>query len=159
MAIKITPQQDTGWGVIYRLNGLFAEVEELAPLGRYDDWNFKLDRIWSNLCYRNNLDIKRTPDKKIIEIKLCSDDVDVKEYFDKQIKIVKSKMNAVRKKSPDGKTIPKNLNKEYKIAKNELYNWLMLKEIWLRKHMRELKLYLKEIKSNPSGAMWGNESN
>jgi hypothetical protein len=158
MAMKITPQQDTGWGVIYRLNGLFAEVEELAPLGRYDDWNYKLDRIWSNLSYRNDLEVIRQPvTNNIINIKLCSDDLEKKEYFDSKIKIAKYKMKIAKKKSPEGKN--SKANKEYKLAKDELYNCLMIKEIWLRKFMRELKLYLKEIKSNPSGAMWGNESN
>ena len=42
---NVTPQQDTGWGVIYRLNDLFREIETLAPSGEYDKWNFKLDRI------------------------------------------------------------------------------------------------------------------
>ena len=31
----------------------------------------------------------------------------------------------------------------------------MLKEIWLRKYMSELGLYLKEVEHNPAGAMFG----
>jgi hypothetical protein len=155
MAMKVTPQQDTGWGVIYRLNGLFSEVEVLAPAGKYDDWNFKLDRIWSNLCYREDLDIKRDSNNKIISIEFQQADIEKKQYFDNQIKSARFKMNQARRKVPESKSYKSN--PEYKIAKNHLYDCLLMKEIWLRKMMRELKLYLKEIKHNPSGAMWGGD--
>jgi len=150
---KVMTQQDTGWGIIFRLNGLFAEVEELAPAGKYDEWNIKLDRIWSNLVYRNNLDwFKDDKTDKIVDVKLCDDDFEKKNFLDLKILRAKTKINSSKRDSINDEYLTK---KEYIIAKRELYQAILLKEIWLRKYMHELGLYLKEISSNPSGSMWG----
>ena len=155
MAYKagITPQQDTGWGVIYRLNDLFREIEVLAPLGKYDEWNFKLDRIWSNLCYRTPLKIiKSEKTEEIISIEFNEDAFLIKQFLDKQILSAKAKMsNAKKKISPEREN---EYNKEYIKAKKELYQATFLKEVWLRKYMQELGLYLKEVEHNPAGAMF-----
>jgi len=153
MSMKVTPQQDTGWGVIYRLNGLFAEVEELAPAGKYDEWNIKLDRIWSNLVYRNPLEWTTNKDKKIIGVRLSDEDFERKDFLDTQILKSKSEISTAKKKMlPEDE---KKVTREYILAKRKLYKSLMLKEIWLRKYMYELGLYLKELEHNPAGAMWG----
>jgi len=146
---KVTTQQDTGWGVIFRLNTLFAEVEELCFSGEYDKWNIKLDRIWSNLCYRNPLEWEKS-NEKIIDVNFSLEDIEKKYFLDKKILLAKSKMSKCKKE------IGQNVkNKQWIIAKRELYNALLIKEIWLRKYMHELGLYLKEIEYNPAGAMWG----
>ena len=151
--MKVTPQQDTGWGVIYRLNGLFAEVEELAPSGKYDEWNIKLDRIWSNLVYRNALEWEKDDTGKITSVKLSDDDFARKDFLDKEVLLAKSLISKARKKilPEEGNRV----NPEYIQAKKKLYRTLMLKEIWLRKYMHELGLYLKEISHNPAGSMFG----
>jgi len=151
MLAKVTPQQDTGWGVIYRLNGLFTEVETLAPSGKYDDWNIKLDRIWSNLVYRNPLEWEEEGGE-IIGVKFSDEDFAKKDFLDTQILKVKSEVSAARRKMS-----PEDIKQssEYIRAKRKLYQALMLKEIWLKKYMHELGLYLKEISHNPAGSMWG----
>ena len=151
MAQKITPQQDTGWGVIYRLNGLFAEVELLAPSGKYDEWNIKLDRIWSNLVYRKPLKwVKK--DEKIISVKYSTEDFAEKDFLDSEILKAKLEISRANKKM-----LPEDTKKstEYIKAKRKLYQSLMLKEIWLKKYMHHLGLYLKETSYNPAGSMWG----
>jgi len=148
MVKKLIPQQDTGWGLIFRLNDLWREVEKVAPKGEYDQWSFKLDRIWCNLLYRNELDIKTDENKKITSIKLSDEDFEIKEFLDNQIHEVKSKLKKERKvDNPDKSGIAK--------IKREYYNALMLKDIWLRKFMRELGLYLKEMERDPSKAIYG----
>jgi len=149
-----TTQQDTGWGVIFRLNDLFKEVEILSPQGKYDDWNFKLDRIWSNLCYRNSFKIIKDKDnKKIVSIEFNEEDVEIKEYLDNQILKWKGEQTKARKLHPPEKEISQNKN--WIIAKKKLYRAILMKEIWLRKYMHKLGLYLKETEHNPAGAMWG----
>lgn len=153
MMKNVSPQQDTGWGLIYRLNALFTEVEDLAPSGDYDGWNFKLDRIWSNLLYRTPMEIKKNNDGEIISIEFSDDDIQEKEFLDRQITVAKSKMSLARKNLPPEKEY--KTNKEWVRAKKELYRMLLKKEIWLRKFMQDLGLYLKEIEHNPAGSMWG----
>jgi hypothetical protein len=155
MAYKsnVVPQQDTGWGVIYRLNDLFREIEVLAPLGKYDEWNYKLDRIFSNLCYRNSLEIKKDDNNKIISIEFDEEAYEIKIFFDTQILKAKKEMNDAKKKIPEEKDYLKE--KDYVMGKRKLYKQILLKEIWLRKYMQELGLYLKEVEHNPAGAMWG----
>jgi len=151
MLAKVTPQQDTGWGVIYRLNGLFTEVETLAPSGKYDDWNIKLDRIWSNLVYRNPLEWEEEGGE-IIGVKFSDEDFAKKNFLDTEILKAKSGVSTARRKMVAEDT---KQSSEYILAKRKLYQALMLKEIWLKKYMHELGLYLKEISHNPAGSMWG----
>jgi hypothetical protein len=150
---NVTPNQDTGWGVIYRLNDLFREVESLAPSGKYDEWNIKLDRIFSNLAYRNPLNIVKDKDKNIISIEFDEDAYKVKLFFDEQILKHKKEMGDAKKKVHEGRD--DTVNKDWVIAKKKLYKQILMKEIWLRKYMQELGLYLKEVEHNPAGAMWG----
>lgn len=151
MHTRINTTQDTGWGVIYRLNGLFAEVEELCAAGKYDEWNIKLDRIWSNLLYRNPMEfIHDDNTKEIISVKFKDEDINKKEFLDKQILKAKSQMSIAKRDLE-----PNKVNREYVSAKRKLYKALLMKEIWLRKFMFELGLYLKEIEYNPAGSMWG----
>jgi len=153
MASKINPQQDTGWGLIFRLNALFSEVEELAPLGKYDEWNFKLDRIWSNLVYRNPIDFQMNKNDEIISVKFDDKDIKEKDFLDTQILKAKGLMTIARNHYAEGKEYARS--KEWIKAKKQLYKSILIKEIWLRKFMYELGLYLKEVEHNPAGAMWG----
>lgn len=150
---NVTPQQDTGWGLIYRLNDLFREVEVLSPLGKYDSWNFKLDRIFSNLCYRTDLDIKKDKNEKIVSITFNEEAYNIKLFLDNQILSAKKEMSDARKTIPESSDYKRN--KKWIHAKKKLYYNIMLKEIWLRKYMCVLGLYLKEVEHNPAGAMWG----
>ena len=155
MAYKsnVTPQQDTGWGVIYRLNDLFREIEVFAPLGKYDEWNFKLDRIFSNLCYRSSFKIIKDTDDKIISIEFDEDSYNIKMFLDSIILKSKSEMATAKRQLNEGTDYTKNI--KWIQGKKKLYKAIFMKEIWLRKYMQELGLYLKEIESNPAGAMFG----
>jgi hypothetical protein len=145
---KFIPQQDTGWGLIFRLNDLWRDVERHAPRGEYSDWNFKLDRIWCNLLYREKISIKEK-DGKVVQIKFLKKDVAVKDFLDEKIREAKLGMKEVR--DEEGKII----KEKYIKAKKKYYDILMLKDIWLRKFMHELGLYLKEIEYDPSKAIYG----
>lgn len=150
---KRTSQQDTGWGVIFRLNTLFSEIEDLSFHGEYDNWNIKLDRLWSNLIYRNPLDWIKDKSGKIIDVKFSEEDIEKKNFLDEKILKSKKEMSEAKRKCKDNVESYK-LSKEWIIAKRKLYQNLLLKEIWIRKFMNELGLYLKEIEYNPAGAMW-----
>lgn len=148
-----SPDKDTGWGVIFRLNNLFNQVEDLAPSGDYDKWNFKLDRIWSNLVYKEDFKIDRDSNDKILNIEFDEEAFEIKEYFDSMIAKTKKEMRDAKKQTIEKDKLPSN--KEYIKAKNNLYKIITMKDVWLRKYMQELKLYLTEVEYNPSGAMFG----
>lgn len=148
---EVTPTQDTGWGLIFRLNDLLRDIELLAVQGKYNEWNFKLDRIWANLCYREDMEITFKEDKTIKEIKLKDLDFKEKDWMDSRISIAKQGMKEIKRKYPENFTS----NSDYNKFKNELYQRLLMKDIWIRKLMRKNNLYMKEIKSNPAGAMFG----
>jgi len=59
-----SPDKDAGWGLIYRLNNLWAQVDPKATSGDYEGWNFVLDRIYCNLLYEDNMII--TENEKLI---------------------------------------------------------------------------------------------
>lgn len=145
-----TPDKDTGWGLIFRLNDLLSSVENLCVQGHYDEWNFKLDRIWINLAYKESCIVERN-DNKIISIKLNPSDYEEKEFIDSQIVNDKREMRKAEIENPESYL----RNGKYKKAKNSLYKSLQLKDIWIRKLMHKNNLYIKELKSNPAGAMWG----
>jgi len=145
-----SPQQNAGWGLIFRLNDLWREVESHAPKGEYDMWNFKLDRIWCNLLYREDVDIKTNGKKEIVDIRLKGIDIEEKEFLDKQISYWKSEMK--KYVNAEGTVFD---NKKYNLARRNHYNALMLKDVWLRKFMNALGLYLQEIEFDPSKAIYG----
>lgn len=152
---KVTTQQDTGWGVIFRLNTLFAEVEDLCFQGKYDDWNIKLDRIWSNLLYRNPLEWVQNKRGDYIDVKFSEEDINKKNFLDGRILEAKREMSEARKKcTPD---VEVERTRGWIVGKRKLYKALLIKEIWIRKLMHQLGLYLKEIEYNPAGAMWGKQ--
>ena len=150
---NVTPSQDTGWGLIFRVNDILKEIETLAINGNYKDWNFKLDRIWANLCYREKCVVEYNKDGTIKEIKLAEGDFKEKEFLDNKINEAKRKMNQAKRKHGE----KFDNSKLFIEGKNELYQRLLIKDIWIRKKMYEQKLYIKEMKSNPAGAMWGRE--
>jgi len=145
----ITPERDATLGLIFRLNALWAEVDIHAKNGEYDSWNNTLDAIYRNLLYREDLVIiKNKETEEIIEIKLSSDDE--KEYKYLCGKISYFKYLYLRVRGITEKGIPKK-----KIVRSKWYNSLALKDIWLRKLMNNLGLYIKETVKHPGTAMWG----
>ncbi|HEY0090457.1 MAG TPA: hypothetical protein VGB37_16525 [Candidatus Lokiarchaeia archaeon] len=137
------PSLDTSLGLIFRLNSLWQKTDPAALSGNFDRWNFLLDRIFCNLLFKNELEVEKE-ENKILKVKLCKDDEDIYDYlnqkvFEAQTKLIKTKeISDIRK------------------AKLELYRALMLKDVGLRKFMHiRLKLYLKEVETNPARAMWG----
>lgn len=143
---------DTGWGLIYRLNTLFNKAEDASLTGDFEKWNFIMDRIFVNLCYKGAMDIQfdtNAPNEmpnRVLSIKLPKEEemvfVKFRELM-RQIKI-KSRYAIIHK------------NKiTYETYKEEHYRVLLMKDIWLRKIMMERGLYLKEFEFDPGRAMWG----
>jgi len=144
----IVQKHDATLGLIFRLNGLWAEVDIPAKTGDYDQWNNVLDRIYCNLLYRDNLKVIKDENKNIIEIKLSEDD-------ENEYKFLSSKVNKYKwlSKTVMGKTI-KGTPKR-KIARSKWFDAVRLKDIWLRKFMNGLNLYIKETKKRPGDSMFG----
>jgi hypothetical protein len=97
---------DTGWGLIYRLNTLFNKAEDTSLTGDFDKWNFILDRIFVNLCYKGAMDIKFDIDEpnvmptKVLAIALPKEEKMVFEKFRQLIRDIKIKsMSAVKKRN------------------------------------------------------------
>lgn len=148
---EITPKYDSTLGLIFRLNALWAEVDTPAKEGDYDSWNNVLDRIYANLLYRNELEIKRDEEGNIVSVKLNEDDEKIHKFLSLRISNCKRLYQKYQKSSVKTK---KGILKQ-KIYRSLWYKSLMLKDIWLRKHMMKLKLYMKETEKRPGSAMWG----
>jgi len=141
------PNLDASMGLIFRLNILWSKVDTHAEQADYDMWNILLDRIYCNLLYRNEMVIKEdSQSKKITEVKLCEEDEKIYRFLTTQI----FKAKADYYKLPTSR-IPKNKI----IFKGRWYRALMLKDVWLRKHMQKLKLYLKEVEHTPGSSLFG----
>lgn len=151
--LDISPDKDTGWGLIFRLNDILKEIENYSSQGRYDMWNYKLDRIWVNLCYREEMDVVKDDDGEITEIKLKDSDIKEKKFIDEMILQTKIKMKEAMIKFPEDF----KMRKEYIRAKAELYEAMTVKDAWIRKLMHRNKLYIHEKKKNPGSAMFGRD--
>lgn len=137
------PTLDASLGLIFRLNGLWQKVDIPASNGDNDRWNFLLDRIFCNLLYKNELNVRRNKEGKI-EVQLCEDDKEVYEYLNKKVIEAREQIRNAKTKE------------EFNEAKSNLYQALIMKDVGLRKFMHiRLKLYLKEFDRNPARAMWG----
>lgn len=133
---------DASLGLIMRLNKLWYEADDSACAGDFAKWNIKLDCIFRNLLYKENLCLE-LEDGKVISCSLSDRDQLLYDYLNKNVKIATTKYNSAKNKS------------EYHSAKKDLYEALSLKDIGLRKFMFQLKLYLKQGDRNPANAMWG----
>ena len=148
MVQEITPKYDSTLGLIFRLNALWAEADMHAKNGDYDQWNNILDRLYCNLSYREEITIEKDGGGNIINIKLLEKDKKVYNYL--SLKISKFKSISKRIKGVTKKGTPKR-----KIAKSLWFKSLMLKDIWLRKYMNTLNLYIKETTRTPGSVMFG----
>lgn len=140
------PDKDAGWGLIFRLNGLWEKVDRRAEAGDYNGWEIVLDRIWANLLYRNSFEEIVNDKEETIDVKLSDEDINIRNILKKKIRVAKKNIIlAVIKKK-------KNL---LSAAKHKHYESLLEYDVWVRKFMQENNLYLKETSHNPSKSMWG----
>ena len=144
---KYAPTSDAGLGLVYRLNRLWATADYKSLAGDFDGWNFVLDRIYCNLSYREKLELQEQKETgKIINFKMQDQNVEIYNIFKNRIRKAKIDFyNAMKKKNGN----------ELAEAREEHYQALMDKDMWLRKFMTELGLYLKEHEYNPATALFG----
>ena len=93
---NFNPTLDAGLGLIFRLNYLWNKSDRHALAGDMDGWNFTLDRIFSNLAYRGEMNIvysdpkERDEEKKeILDIQLNAKERKVHEKFKEMLKQIK----------------------------------------------------------------------
>lgn len=134
---------DSSYGLIMRLNYLWSKCDNTALTGDFEAWNWVLDRIFSNLLYKDPLEVLYNADGTILDVSMSDKDAKIWDELNK--KVIEARRAVV-----DSKT-----KEEYRKAKVNMYQALFLKEVGLRKFMYELKLYLKDIDSNPARSMWG----
>lgn len=141
------PDKDTGWGLIFRLNRLWDKADHKALTGDYDGWELTLDRIYSNLLYREEMIINEDEAGKVLDVNLPNKDLEIWSKVKQKIKIAKkNKRYAVKIKD----------SKLYEKSKEDYYLSIFYYDIWLRKFMQSLGgMYIKEIESNPSKALFG----
>ena len=145
-ASNYQPDKDAGWGLIFRLNGLWDKVDRVALSGDYDKWELVLDRIFNNLLYRNDMEILKDEEGDTLDVTPSESDIKEWEIMKYKIKKAKSdKIKALRIRSMELK----------KKSEGDHYHSLFFYEVWLRKFMQAHGLYLKEIENNPSKALFG----
>ena len=137
---------DAGYGLIFRLNFLWCKADQKALDGDFDGWNYLLDRIYCNLTYRYQLEVLEDDNGDIKDIKLSERDEKIYRKISDDITKIKIDKNLALKKREKSK---------YHQLHEKHYELLMLKDIWTRKYMHGLGLYLKEIERNPSNALFG----
>jgi len=145
---EITPKNDSSLGLIFRLNALWAKVDIHAEAGDYASWNNTLDSLYRNLLYREKMDVDLDENKQIINIEL--NDKDKREYRFLCRKISEAKIEHLKTRGVTKKGIPKKM-----ISRNKLYRALSLKDIWTRKLMQSLNLYMRETINKPGSVMFG----
>jgi len=140
-----TPERDASLGLIFRLNDLWAQADRVAIAAEYGKWGTVLDRIYCNLLYSEDpIIIMDEQTNKIKNVKLGDKDTKVYQFLSRKIFFWKVKEK--KAKTSLTKTI----------AMNHMYQAMQLKDIWLRKLMKRLGLYLKEVEHRPGTAFFGN---
>lgn len=147
---QATPERDATLGLIFRLNNLWAQVDVPASNGDYTKWNSILDRIYCNLLYKEDMVIvKDEKTGEIQKIELSSNDSEEYTFLSKRIFLWKTRYSSAGGKK-NRKGVPLKT-----IAWNNWYHSVQLKDIWLRKLMMKLGLYLKEVEHSPGTALFG----
>jgi hypothetical protein len=143
-------RQDTGWGLIFRLNLLMGKIERDCETGDLLKWNLHIDRIFANILYRNAEEIVKDDKGRVIDVRFSADDIEVFTRFARKIEDIKSNMIKIKFLDSDEEKI----TQQHKL-RIDLYNLVFKKDIWIRKKMYEQKLYLRESESDPRKAIYG----
>jgi hypothetical protein len=141
------PEQNAGLGLIFRLNALWEKADRRALSGDNDAWELILDRIFSNLMYREEMEVKINSHGEIVSLDITEKTMKEWDFLKQKISEAKHQIRVAAQK----KSI-----RELHLANTNHY-WAIVKyDIWLRKFMQSLGgLYLKESESNPSRALFG----
>ena len=142
MAQDFTPERDASLGLVFRLNNLWALIDYAVINADYKKWDVLLDRLYCNLLYKEDMIVEENGGK-ITKVELSIKDTKVYSFLSKQINKAKSDYNNCS-----------SMNKSK--YRSIWYHAIQKKDIWLRKKMQELKLYLKENIKTPGSAMFGN---
>lgn len=144
MADDFIPDRDASLGLVFRLNLLWSKTDYAALGGRYDEWNNTLDRIYCNLLYREDIvtDVEEETGK-ITKVTLSPKDTKVYRYLSLQVAKARKSYKQSHFRVGKGK------------AKSRWYHAVQKKDIWLRKFMQKLKLYLKETEKRPGSVLFG----
>jgi len=137
------PTIDASLGLVYRLNSLWNRADYAALEAKYDNWNNILDALYRNLLYREEVMIEENDKGEITAIQLKKQDTKIYRFL--SLKIAQAKNEYLRSTGRVTKSR----------ARSKWYHSVQLKDIWLRKLMQKLKLYLKENEKRPGSVMFG----
>lgn len=144
-------QKDTSWGLIYRLNELFRQIETDVAGGNHVNWNLRLDRIFANICFKNPVEVTKDEKGNILDVQIKEDDIIIFQHFNRKIKTIQDKINFI---STNDNLYDDQKKKEITKLKNDLYDLLYQKDLWMRKLLFHLKLYLQNEQAEPAKAIY-----
>jgi len=140
---EFNPDKDAGWGLIYRLNNLWAQVDGPARSGDYGEWNIILDRLFANLDYDDEWEVIKNKEGKVVDVKIDGDDYNIYNALSRRVFYFQRKFAKAKTKE------------EKMVARSRWYQELFKKDRWTRKFMQKKKLYLKQVEESPGTAMFG----
>ncbi len=144
MVSELTPDRDSSLGLIFRLNSLWSQVDYASVGGNYQKWNNLLDALYRNLLFRENVitDVDKATGK-VTKVSFSKKDKEIYIFLSLEISKAIKEYNDVR-------------NKVGKIrARSTWYHKLQNKDVWLRKFMQKLKLYMKESEKRQGSSTFG----
>jgi hypothetical protein len=144
------PPKDTGWGLIFRLNRILDKVEYDVEQGDLSRWNLHLDRIYSNILYRNEEELVKDNKDNIQKINFSKEDTEVFTKFNSEIEKIQKELSQAKQVEDEQEKI-----KQVNEASRKYYAVLFKKDIWIRKKMFQMKLYLREHEADPRQAIYG----
>jgi len=139
-------QFDLSLGLMMRLNILLTKIETDIERGEIESWNMRIDRIYSNILYKKEAVVIKDENEDVIDYKLSKEDTQIFNLFNKRIYELQ-KLLIEAKKEPNVFLI-KDLNRQ-------IYSTIAKKDVWVRKLMFTLKLYLRNNEKDPSRAIFG----
>jgi len=144
MTSNINPDRDASLGLIFRLNNLWSQVDYASVGGDYQKWNNLLDAIHRNLLFRENIitDVDSNT-KKVTKVRFSKKDKEVYKLLSLEISEAIKSYNLSRNR--------KDKNK----SRSKWYHKLQNKDVWLRKFMQKLRLYMKESEQRPGSSTFG----
>ena len=151
-AYDVAPSIDASLGLVYRLNILWSKADFAALGGKYEEWNNILDAIFRNLLYREDVITEVNEETgAITRVELSKKDTKIYRYLSLQIAKARKDHRLASSKIDESKLSKIDKAK----ARSVWYHSIQKKDIWLRKFMMKLKLYLKETERSPGGALFG----
>lgn len=137
---------DTGISLIFRISDILKKIEFDCERGDLESWDRHIGRIFNNVMFKAPGEVVKNEQGEIIDFHLTKEDMEIFGMFNRNIFSIRKAMIEARR---DGD------REELQLLNLKYHSTINKKDLWIRKLLFKLDLYLQRAEHDPSKAIYG----